>query len=442
VDLERLELGLLAAIAATCLVSIFAAQVLLALALGVHALRLARGRARLEGLAVDAPLLAFATWTLLSASFSADPVASHESAKKLVLFVLLYLVVERLADAERRERVVDAALMGGVALGLGSIAQYLFLGYDTLQNRPRSFLGHYMTASGLAMGVLVVAAARVAFRARDAVRPTRRDVGALLALGAGVGVVEGLQARGLFAVEAERLFVAALAAFAAWLALERGAWPGRGASTLLTLVALPVSAWALVVSSTRGAWLGALVGLGLVVALRAARSLWLLPAGVLAVGLLVPGNVAERLTLSDASSRDRYYMWQAGIDMIRDKPVFGQGPGMIQASYPAYRWPEAPNPVTPHLHHNALQIAAERGLPGLAWWLWLVATLMAAALRSTRRERFGAAWVGPASLALLAALMVAGLFEHNFGDSEILMFVLLVAALPYTLERPPAAAGA
>jgi len=442
VDLERLELGLLAAIAATCLVSIFAAQVLLALAIGVHALRLARGRARLEGLAVDAPLLAFATWTLLSASFSADPVASHESAKKLVLFALLYLAVERLADAERREHVVDAALLGGVALGLGAIAQYLFLGYDTLQNRPRSFLGHYMTASGLAMGVLVVAAARVAFRARDAVRPSRRDVGALLALGAGVAAVEALQARGIFAVEAERLFVAALAAGAAWQALERGAWPGRGASTLLTLVALPVSAWALVVSSTRSAWLGAVVGLGLVVALRAPRSLWLLPVGVLAVGLLGPPNVAERLTLSDASSRDRYYMWQAGLDMIRDKPVFGQGPGMIQAAYPAYRWPEAPNPVTPHLHHNALQIAAERGLPGLAWWLWLVAALIAAALRTTRRERFGPAWVGPASLALLAALMVAGLFEYNFGDSEILMFVLLVAALPFALERQRSPAGA
>ena len=31
--------------------------------------------------------------------------------------------------------------------------------------------------------------------------------------------------------------------------------------------------------------------------------------------------------------------------------------------------------------------------------------------------------------------MAAGLFEYNFGDSEILMFTLLVSALPYALRR-------
>ena len=41
--------------------------------------------------------------------------------------------------------------------------------------------------------------------------------------------------------------------------------------------------------------------------------------------------------------------------------------------------------------------------------------------------------------------MIAGLFEYNFGDSEVLMFMLLVAALPYALRRErerAAAAGA
>jgi hypothetical protein len=31
--------------------------------------------------------------------------------------------------------------------------------------------------------------------------------------------------------------------------------------------------------------------------------------------------------------------------------------------------------------------------------------------------------------------MTAGLFEYNFGDSEVLMFTLLVAAMPYALRR-------
>jgi hypothetical protein len=47
----------------------------------------------------------------------------------------------------------------------------------------------------------------------------------------------------------------------------------------------------------------------------------------------------------------------------------------------------------------------------------------------------GPAWVAVAALAGLLALMAAGLFEYNFGDSEVLMFLLLVAALPYALRR-------
>jgi hypothetical protein len=43
---------------------------------------------------------------------------------------------------------------------------------------------------------------------------------------------------------------------------------------------------------------------------------------------------------------------------------------------------------------------------------------------------------------VLGAVMAAGLFEYNFGDSEILMFTLLVMALPYALRSRAAAAPA
>ena len=386
--LERLQLGLTAAVAATCLVSIFAAQIALTLAVAVYLARLLKREAHLEATALDAPILAFSIWTLLSASFSQDPVASHESAKKLVLFLLFYLGVDSLRQEGDRERIVDAALLGGVVLAAGALLQYYFLGFDTLEKRPRSFLGHYMTASGLVMGVMVLAAARLAFRAVPLKPPSRAD---LVRLG--------------------------------------------GLAAALAALVVPLSAWALLLSRTRNAWLGTVVGLAVVALLRAPRALLLVPAGMAAVLILRPAPVMNRLTVMDASSRDRYYMWQAGIDMILDKPVFGQGPGMILIRYPGYRWSEAPNPQTPHLHDNALQIAAERGLPCLALWLWLVAAAMADAYREARRGLSGPGWVAGGTLAVMSAVMTAGLFEYNFGDSEVLMFTLLVAAMPYARRR-------
>ncbi len=431
--LERLQTALIAAVAVTCSVSIFAAQsVALPLATLVFAARLARGATRLQRTALDGPILAFSVWTLLSAAFSPDPLTSHESAKKLVLFVVFYLAVDSFSAEGDRERILDAALVGGLALSAGTLLQFYFLGFDTLINRPHSFLGHYMTASGLTMAALVLAAARLAFHRGPWPRPTGDDLRALAVLGGALAVVGTCQAFDLFAQDAERLFVAGLAAAGIYVAVSRGPWPGPGTGIVLAMVLVPTAGWALVISRTRSAWLGALVGLAFLAVLRAPRALWALAGGVAVLLLLRPAPVVDRLTVLDASSRDRYYMWQAGIDMVRDKPVFGQGPGMILAKYPEYRWPGAPNPRQPHLHDNALQIAAERGLPCLAWWLWWVAAAMGDAWREVRRD---AGWWAPAALAFLAAFMAAGLFEYNFGDSEVLMFTLLVSALPYGLRR-------
>ena len=63
---------------------------------------------------------------------------------------------------------------------------------------------------------------------------------------------------------------------------------------------------------------------------------------------------------------------------------------------------------------------------------------------------FGAAWrvlrrVPPAdeearalvlgSMAAIAAFLVAGLFEYNFGDTEVLLVALALMALPFVVER-------
>ena len=432
----------MAALAATVFVSIFASQALLLLGLLVLGARLALGRARAIRTPVDGPILALCVWTLLSASFSANPLVSHEDAKKLVLFALFYLAVETLSGEADRERVLTGALMGGLALAGLTVLQHALLGFDTLSARPAGFLGHYMSASGLSMGALVLAAARIAF-SREAPRILPGDARFLVGLFVALVLVSAAQASGVLATLATRLFVAALVAAAAAMAVSRGAWPARSTSTTLAILVVPLAAWAVVVSQTRNAWLGAFLGLGVVAVLRAPRTLWLLGAATAVLLLVRPAAVAGRLTIEDDSTRDRYYMWQAGIDMILDKPVFGQGPGMILDTYPRYRWAEAPNPRAPHLHNNALQLAAERGLPCIVFWLWWVAAVLADAWREARPRILAArpaAWCAAAALAVFVAILGAGLFEYNFGDSEVLMFVLLMSALPYALRRERATA--
>jgi O-antigen ligase len=237
--------------------------------------------------------------------------------------------------------------------------------------------------------------------------------------------------------------VAGLAALGAAVSLS-GSAAAREGRAALPLVVVPVAAWALLVSQTRSAWIGALVGLAVLCLLRAPRFVWLVAAGTAAVLVLRPAGIVGRLTLGDASTSDRIYMWQAGLDMVIDKPVFGQGPGMVLAVYPRYRWPEATHPMQPHLHDNFLQVAAERGVPGLLFFFWWAVAVFAAAIREARRAAAGPpgpGWPAGAALAALAAVFVAGLFEYNLGDSEVLLLVLLLTAVPFAL-RPGRAAAA
>jgi O-antigen ligase len=445
-NLERAQLGLLAALAATIPVSIFASETLLVLSLAVLAARLAAGRARLLRTPIDTPLLALAVWTLLAASFAEDPVRSHEDSKKLVLYALVYLAVEVLAR-EDHEGVLGAALVGGLALAGLMVAQHLFLGYDSLDRRPQGFLGHYMSASGATMGVLLLAAGRLVFGPRPGGGPPApgRPWAGLWLPGlvlAAVGGVAAAAAAG-HPVLATRACVAGLALVGGALAVSRSE-SARAATAALPLVVVPVAAWALVVSQTRSAWIGALAGVSVLCVLRAPRLLWLVAAATAAVLVLRPAAVTQRLTLGDASTSDRIYMWQAGIDMVLDRPVFGQGPGMVLAVYPRYRWPEATHPMQPHLHNNLLQIAAERGVPGLVFFVWWAVAAFAAAIREARRaaaESPGAGWPAAGALAALAAVSVAGLFEYNLGDSEVLMLVLLLTAVPLAFRQRRAGAA-
>jgi O-antigen ligase len=437
VNLERTGLGLLAALAATIPVSIFASQVLLALSLGVLLVRLVRRSAALPRTPIDGPLLALVVWTLLAASFAAEPAVAHEESKKLLLFALFYLAVEAIAPVEARERVLAAALLGGLAQAALMVLQRHALGYDGLARRPPGFLGHYMSASGVTMAVLLLATARLAIGPRARLRPLDLWLAATVLLG--VAAVAAASAAG-HGVVAMRLFVAALAAAALVLAV-RGGERAREAEAALPFVVAPLAAWALVVSQTRSAWAGAATGVLALTALalvRVPRFVWASVAVAAALLLASPGGVRSRLTVRDESSRDRYYMWQAGIDMLLDRPVFGQGPGMVEVVYPRFRWHEAPNPQQPHLHNNLMQVAAERGLPGLVFFLWWVAVAFLAALREAQRAALagrGPGWAAAGALAALSAVFVAGLFEYNLGDSEVLMLVLLLTAVPFAKPR-------
>ncbi len=363
-----------AALVALCLfvgalqLSMGAAATLLTLTLGLWVGVLVSRRERVEVPAMFWPLLAYAAITLVSVAASLDPVASLADSKEVLLFLVVPLVY-RFARGQNASTVGTVVMSVGAVAAVFGIVQYGILEYDSLGQRPRGSLGHYMTYSGLLMLVIGFAAARLLFGRTNRV------------------------------------------------------WAG---------LVLPALVVALTLTLTRSAWVGACAGIGLLLVIRDRRLLGAIPVVAAIFIALAPPVVTDRFystfDLQDPTNRDRFAMARAGGRMIRDHPLTGVGPDMVQQVYPDYRDAGGVNEVNPHLHNVPLHIAAERGLPALAIWLWFIVVATRDLFVGLRRPESRALAAG--GLAAMASMLTAGMFEYNFGDSEFLMLLLVLLTLP------------
>jgi O-antigen ligase len=349
--------------------SIAVANIFFSLALLMWLLRLLSGRSKFDAPAFFIPLAAYAAATLVSAAYSSDPTAGFVDSKQLVLFLLVPMVYDLARDASAPLVVQVIISVGAVSAAVG-VVQYGVLQYDNLGRRAQGSLGHYMTYSGLLMLVVCAAGARVLFT-RDR------------------------------------------------------AWP---------LLIMPALIAALAASFSRSAWVGTCAGVAFLLFMKGDLRLIAVVPMVLALFLaLAPPRITDRFYSMfdphDATRLDRVAMLHVGERMVASYPLTGVGPTMVERRYREFLASNEDQHVNPHLHNVPMQIAAERGLPALAVWLCFIVVLIVGLVRRLKRpeSRFLAA----AALSCIVAMLAAGQFEYNFGDSEFLMLFLVFMTLPF-----------
>jgi O-antigen ligase len=372
-SLDRVAFGLLLAFVAALQISIAASHVLLTATLLCWATLRVREHARPQVPPFFLPLVAYAVWTLVATLFSFNFGVSLLDDKQLLLFLIVPAVYD-LARGDRGATVIDIIVSVGAASAAVGIIQYAVLHWDALDKRPQGVLTHYMTYSGVLMLVICAAVARLVFGSRDRT------------------------------------------------------WPA---------VVMPALVVALALTSTRGAWIGACAGVAVIVASKKIQLIALVPVALVIVFALAPQGITARMqsifNLQDPTIRDRVAMMKTGAAIIGDQPVTGIGPDMVPRMYVEYRDELAVNATNPHLHNVPLQIAAERGLPALALWLWFIVSVVVHAWRQFRSG--GDRVLAAGALGAVAAMLGAGMFEYNFGDSEFLMLFLVLITLPFAARH-------
>ena len=129
--------------------------------------------------------------------------------------------------------------------------------------------------------------------------------------------------------------------------------------------------------------------------------------------------------------------------MIEAHPLLGLGPEQVKLQFEQYLPPNTPRPLPEgwygHMHNIYLHYAAERGIPALLILLWMLVMMLVDFSRGLRRLPPGPddrRFILHGAIAVVIAIMIAGCFEHNLGDSEVLTMFLVVAGCGYAaLEK-------
>ena len=399
--------GLLVLLALTSTLSVAVSQVVLGVGLAVLLLRWARGRPPVHT-GLEWPALALVVWALAMIPFSADPGQSALYARRWYLLTPLWVGGTAALAGGGRWRLPALA---GLAVGAVASAALGFWSFwrkggahyrddGQLAGRAEPLAG-YMTGAGLLMLVGLVLLAAVLLARSRRVR---------------------------------------LWAFAALAVV--------GTGLLLTL--------------TRSAWLGFAAGAALIVALWRARWLGALAAVGVVVVLLLPGAMKTRLVSAfdpaDASNSQRVLMWQTGWQWVAAHPVTGVGDCDYKNLYRAHHAGRPDVEIQGHLHSNLVMFATAWGVPGLVLALGLLVVAFALLWRRWRALR-GETRRGPPSaghagqpgptddlarvwclgaLGAWVGLMVAGLFEWNFGDAEVALLFWLIIGLGLAGASPDA----
>ena len=315
---------------------------------------------------VLAAACALAGWWFFSTFFAVDPSTAiqgmhgrYNGLLNHAILLLIFLMVASTASSRRDiETLLTLFVLALVPVSIYAVAQYS--GADPLvwpNPRPGSTIGHPVPlAAILALGVPFV----LAFFLTETSALKRWTWAALLLL-----------------------FLSASIS-----TLSRGPWAGLAVAVGVVLVAAVTQR--VIELNLKRSWIrDGDLGFALVVLIAVLGLAWP-PAAVRHFTTRL--NVLAHLE-TDPSFMNRFVYFTAGTHMLRDHPVLGVGFESYGLLYPRYRPVEGeavPNDALPTMVHNGyLQLAVTNGLPGLAFYLALVSSVLLLLWRTARRPRAG-----------------------------------------------------
>lgn len=208
---------------------------------------------------------------------------------------------------------------------------------------------------------------------------------------------------------------------------------------IFTGVNFIITSVCLLFTFTRGSWLGFLAGSILISFQRSKIIFSIMLIIILFIILISPAEFQDRIfSIFDPKHPNnvgRIEMWSTGLKIFYDYPIFGIGDIGTEEVYKNYG-PPGSNPVG-HLHNNFINLLVKLGIVGLVAVMLLFLKIFIVEYKITYQNKHD--WLtNSTSLGALAsflAFQINGLFEWNFGDTEVIMFLWITVGLTLAANR-------
>ena len=222
----------------------------------------------------------------------------------------------------------------------------------------------------------------------------------------------------------------------AWVLLGKQEFPYRVIASSILLLLM----WSLILTFSRGAWLGTFFGgtfLLFFILFRGKRSHFYLSLGMswaviflsLALVFIVAYGSGQTILERFETIRWRLGIWNVSLEMIRDKPFFGHGINTFMKVFQSYRG-ESLGPT--YAHNCFIQLAAETGIAGLFCFLWIVAKMFHESLGKLKSNFEKDRGLGALTVGLLAgifAFLVHSFFDTHFYSLQLSVYLWYMVAV-------------
>lgn len=154
---------------------------------------------------------------------------------------------------------------------------------------------------------------------------------------------------------------------------------------------------------------------------------------------IVTGLFFRRQILSFFALKDRVYIWQGALNLIKEKPFFGWGVGNFAIYFPKFSPPQLrliyPDQFVNNAHNEFLNLTAEAGIIGLILFLWLLGRIFILVKRNLRNEDNYVKLITLGGVCSLSGVLLINLFDVSLRFLFTAIFFWLVIGILGSLEK-------